>query len=85
MLRTARKTVTVTAGITCDACNNELDEIEGQDALSFRDTGGPTAPWGDGVTIGVDLCPSCVMTILRSWLRVDPDIKTRRRYPITTG
>ena len=80
MLRMRKKTVTVRDGMICDACEREMGDVEADDALSFRDTGGFSAPWGDGVTVGVDLCPDCVVTILGRWLKRDPDGPHREAF-----
>ncbi|MGA4079925.1 hypothetical protein ACI2VA_08605 [Ralstonia nicotianae] len=67
-------TVQKLAACTCDRCGRRLvpDDGEWQERLSFDHSCGFDSVFGDGNTVGLDLCQHCVREVLGQWLRITP-------------
>lgn len=67
------------AACICDRCRRRLtpdDPGEWQERLSFDHICGFDSIFGDGNTVGLDLCQHCVLEVLGQWLRVTPSAHT---------
>jgi hypothetical protein len=58
--------------VECDRCGLDLKfhELERQECLSWQNTGGFGSIFGDGAMIRIDLCQSCVQSVLGEWLDI---------------
>jgi hypothetical protein len=67
------RTVQELAACTCDRCQRRLtpnEPGEWQERLSIDQSCGFDSVFGDGNTIGLDLCQHCVREVLGQWLRI---------------
>lgn len=58
--------------VICDRCKKDLtkDVLERQEMMNYRNVGGYSAVFGDGMNIELDMCQHCVKEVLGAWIRV---------------
>jgi hypothetical protein len=65
-----RTVIELDYGYTCDACKKEIDtEMDYQEMLSYRNRGGFTSVFGDGVEMSLDLCQDCIKRLLGEFIQ----------------
>ncbi|MGD7191377.1 hypothetical protein [Ralstonia pseudosolanacearum] len=77
-------TVRKLTACTCDRCGRRLvpDDGEWQERLSFDHSCGFDSVFGDGNTVGLDLCQHCVREVLGQWLRITPPEHERETHAL---
>lgn len=56
--------------ITCDRCKKIItDELEEQEAMTLRFTGGYSSVFGDGANVEVDICQQCLKELVGDFCR----------------
>lgn len=57
-------------GYTCDACGKEIDsDYDWQEMLSWKNRGGYSSIFGDGMEMTLDLCQECVKEHLGKFIK----------------
>ena len=65
-----RTVLEVDYGFTCDACKKEIDmQMDYQEMLSYRNRGGFTSIFGDGMEMSLDLCQECIKEHLGKFIQ----------------
>ena len=72
MKTTKLQTHSVLNTITCDRCGltAHADDGSTEEFLSIDKIGGYFSSFGDGATIQLDLCQSCLNETLGQWIRI---------------
>jgi len=59
--------------IICDKCGKKItpeDTLEWQEVVSWQTVGGYGSVWGDGETVGFDLCQNCAYETFKKSIRI---------------
>jgi hypothetical protein len=64
-----RTVIELDYGYTCDACKKEIDQLEIEEMLCYRNRGGYNSIFGDGTEMTLDLCQDCVKRLLGEFIQ----------------